>query len=111
MSTEEKEKDTSINFQEFLELCSEAGISTDNAEMLEQDFRAGRALADVTDALITDHETHPATYTEGEALEQMDIAISMLEEGRGEGKKKMAMKLAVQAIRYLAEVVHDEGKN
>lgn len=104
--------DTNISFNEFLELCEEAGISTDNTEILEQDYRAGRALADVTDALIADHETHPAAYTAGEALEAMDAALTMLDEGEDiEGAKKMAVKLAVHAVRYLAECTHDEGKN
>lgn len=101
-----------LSFSEFVELCEEAGISTDNNEVLEQDYRAGRALADVTDALISDQETHPANYTAGEALEAMDITITMLEEGEDlEGARKMAIKLAVHAIRYLAECCYDEGKN
>ena len=105
-------EEASISFTEFLELCEEAGISTDNTEVLEQDYRAGRALADVTDALISDQETHPAAYGAAEALDQMDIALSMLEEGPDIiSKKKMAVKVAVHAIRYLAECCHDEGKN
>lgn len=104
--------DTNISFEEFLELCEEAGISTDNTEVLEQDYRAGRALADVTDALITDQELHPAAFTTGEALTAMDISLSQLEESENaEGQRKMATQLAVQAIRYLAECTHDEGKN
>jgi hypothetical protein len=104
--------DNDISFEEFVELCSEAGISTDNLEQMEQDFRAGRALADVTDALITDQETHPAPYAPGEHLESMDVTLTMLEEGgTTEGNKKAAVKLAVQALRYLAECCHDEGKN
>lgn len=104
--------ENNITFEEFTELCTEAGISTDNLEVLEQDFRAGRALADVTDALITDQEDHPAAYTAGEALGHMDTYLSLLEEGEDiAGSKKMAVKLAVQAIRYVAEVTHDEGKN
>lgn len=101
-----------ITFPEFVELCEEAGISVDNTEVLEQDYRAGRALADVTDALITDQELHPAAYVQGEALEEMDITLSMLEEGKdAEGTRKQAMRLAVLAIRYLAENIYDEGKN
>lgn len=114
--TEEKKTATndeqSINFTEFLELCEEAGISTDNTEVLEQDFRAGRALADVTDALITDQETHPAAYSAGEGLDTMDLQLTQLEEGKDiTGNKKAAIRLAVAAIRYVAECCHDEGKN
>lgn len=105
-------EDASISFSEFVELCEEAGISTDNAEVLEQDYRAGRALADAVDALISDQETHPAPYSSSEALDQMDIALSMLEETKDIiSMKKMATKLAVHAVRYLAECCHDEGKN
>lgn len=105
-------EENNITFQEFTELCQEAGISVDNLDILEQDFRAGRALADVTDALITDYEEHAAVYQGPEALEQMDLYVSLLEESKEVGgSRKMAIKLAVQAIRYLAEVCHDEGKN
>ena len=104
--------ESTITFDEFLELCEEAGISTDNTEVLEQDYRAGRALADVTDALISDQETHPAAFTSAEALDAMDIQLTQLEEGSTtEGNRKAAMKLAVSAIRYIAECCHDEGKN
>jgi hypothetical protein len=106
-----KNEDHNITFTEFQELCSEAGISVDNLEVLEQDFRSGRALADVTDALITDQEEHPAAYTPGEAMEMMDAFVSMIEEADAEGKKRAGVKIAVQAIRYLAECCHDEGKN
>jgi hypothetical protein len=104
--------DESITFNEFMELCTEAGIATDNLEQMEADFRSGRALADVTDALITDQETHPKTYSEKEALDQMDVHLSLLEEGtEGPGKRGVAIKLAVQVLRYLSEVLHDEGRN
>lgn len=106
------EKETSLTFDEFRELCEEAGIYTDNEEVLEQDYRSGKALADVTDALISDQEVHPASYTAGEALDNMDIAVSLLEEGQDlEANRKAAIKLAVSAIRYVAECCHDEGKN
>ncbi len=104
--------EANISFNEFLELCEEAGISTDNAEVLEQDYRAGRALADVTDALISDHETHPAPYTPDEALDGIDVLLAKLDEMTLlADKRQMAVKIAVQAIRYLAECCHDEGKN
>lgn len=104
-------EDHNISFSEFQELCSEAGISVDNLEVLEQDFRSGRALADVTDALITDQEGHPASYSPAEALELMDTLVTQMENADNEGKKKAGVMLAVQAIRYLAECCHDEGKN
>jgi hypothetical protein len=100
-----------ITFSEFQELCSEAGISVDNLEVLEQDFRSGRALADVTDALITDQEEHPGPYSATEAMEMMDAFLGMIQEADAEGKKRAGVKIAVQAIRYLAECCHDEGKN
>ncbi len=101
-----------ISFKEFQELCTEAGISTDNLETMEQDFRAGTALAWVTDQLITDHEEHPAQYDRNEALDRMDAYITVLcEGGTSAGERTVAVKLAAQAIRFLAEVVYDEGKN
>lgn len=104
--------DTNISFEEFVDLCKEAGISTDNLEAMENDFRAGRALADVTDALITEYETHPAPYSENEHLDLMDIAFTRLAEIENTaGAKQMAIKLAVQALRYLSECCHDEGQN
>lgn len=101
-----------ISFEEFVELCEEAGISTDNMDQMEQDFRAGKALADVTDALISDQETHPAPYNPGEHLEAIDVALALLEEGStAEANRKAATKMAVHAIRYLSEHAYDEGKN
>lgn len=101
-----------INFEEFVELCSEAGISTDNMEQMEQDFRAGKALADVTDALISSQETHPAPFSNSEHLEILDVTLSLLEEGStAEGNRNAATKIAVHILRYLAECCHDEGKN
>lgn len=101
-----------ITFKEFLELCEDAGISTDDADVLEQDYRAGRALADVVDALITDQELHSDPYASADALDQMDLALSLLEEGEDlEAKRATAKKLAVFAIRFLAENLYDEGKN
>ena len=112
MSKEKETQDAhNITFTEFQELCTEAGISVDNLEVLEQDFRSGRALADVTDALITNQEEHPAAYTANEALEIMDSFLSMVEEADLPGKRQAAITIAVQAIRYLAECCHDEGKN
>lgn len=104
--------DTTVEFSEFLELCEEAGISTDNVEVLEQDFRAGRTLADVVDAVITDYETNPLTYSKGDALDLMDLYLTQLEEGTDvSGLRKTAVKLAVITLRYIAECCHDEGKN
>lgn len=105
-------EDTTVSFDEFLELCQEAGISSDNVEVLEQDFRSGRALAEVTDALITDQELHPAKYTGEEALEAMDVALTLVMEGENaEANRKQMLKIAVHALRYIAENCHDEGKN
>ena len=104
--------ENNITFAEFQELCSEAGILVDNMSILEQDFRAGTSLADVTDALITDYEVHPDTYTPDDALKAMDIAITLLAESKDAATSRaQAVKLAVSAIRYMAEVCHDEGKN
>lgn len=106
------ENQNDISFEEFVELCTEAGISTDNLGQMEQDFRSGKALADVTDALIGDQETHPDKYSSGEHMEAMDAALTMLEEGSTtDGNRKAATKLAVHVIRYLAECTYDEGSN
>lgn len=110
MTTSNTQND--ITFEEFVELCSEAGISTDNMDQMEQDFRAGTALANVTDALITDNETHPAPYTAEEHLSAMDAAVAMMEEAEDpSGAEKAAIKVAVHALRFLAECCHDEGQN
>lgn len=112
MSEKKTDTDLNITFQEFQELCTEAGISTDNMEVLEQDFRAGTALADTTDALITDYEEHTSSYTENEAVNAMDTYMTLLAEaGDKEGARRAALKVAVQAIRFIAECCHDEGKN
>lgn len=101
-----------ISFEEFVELCEEAGISTDNMDQMEQDFRAGKALADVTDALISDQETHAAPYTADEHMVAMDTAMALMsEDSTTEALKTQAIKLAVHAIRYLSECCHDEGQN
>src|ERR1043165_8394276 len=106
------ENDNTINFAEFQELCQAAGISVDNLQILEQDFRAGTALADVTDALIQDYENKKEAYTAGEGLKNMDIAFTLLAESEDIAASRIqAKKLAVYAIRYMAEVCHDEGKN
>ena len=106
------ENENNITFAEFQELCQEAGISVDNLGILEQDFRAGTALADTTDALIQDYETRKEAYTAGDALKYMDIALSLLNESEDIAASRIqAKKLAVYAIRYMAEICHDEGKN
>lgn len=108
----ETNDDTNISFEEFVELCTEAGISSDNMEQMETDFRAGRALADVTDALIADYETKPKTGSENEHMDAMDIAFTQLCEAENSAVAKVqAVKLAVQALRYLSECCHDEGQN
>ena len=105
-------EETNLTFEDFLELCQEAGITTDNVGVLEQDFRAGKALADVTDALITDYETHTSAYTQKEAIDAMDIAMTLMAEAEKPiASRSQAVKMAVMAVRYLAEHCHDEGKN
>ncbi len=111
MSKNKDDKSDTITFEEFSELCTQAGISTDNTEQLEQDFRIGQALADVTDALITSTESTPAVG-ENEALVDMDSTLSMLESLEdAESRRKAAVDLAAQAVRYAAEHTHDEGRN
>lgn len=106
------DNDHNISFEEFQELCSEAGISSDNPEQMEADFRSGRALADVTDALITDQELNPTAMPHDARLNELDIALVQMDENvNTETNKRAAIKLAVNAIRYLAECCHDEGQN
>jgi hypothetical protein len=104
--------DTDISFEEFKELCEEAGITSDNLGQLEADFRSGKALADVTDALIADYETKHERMSENEHIDAIDVAFCSLAESDDMPTAKVqAIKLAVQALRYLAECCHDEGQN
>lgn len=101
-----------ITFSEFITLCEEAGISTDNMAQMEQDFRAGKALADVTDALITSSEDHPEPFSfkvhKGEIETQM---LSLNPDKDAAHNKEKALRIAVHALRFLAECCHDEGQN
>lgn len=99
-----------ITFSEFITLCEEAGISTDNMAQMEQDFRAGKALADVTDALITSSEDHPAPFTFAQHVEGMDVN-PLSSDRPADHNKTHALRIAVHALRFLAECCHDEGQN
>lgn len=99
-----------ITFQEFVELCDEAGIVTDNMAQMEQDFRSGKALADVTDALISSSEAHPGPFTFIEHLEGMDTN-PLSSDKPADYNREHALRVAVHAIRFLAECCYDEGQN
>ena len=109
-----------ISFTEFEALCKEAGIeSADNGDM-EKDYRLGLALADTTEELLSAIQKHPSMRSahEGygilkEEFRELEDEVFKRQGGRDiEAMRAEAIQVAAMAIRFVADICHDEaGQN
>ena len=99
--TSEKPEDL-ITFDEFVEMCEQAGISTSNVAHLESDYRLGKALAEVTDAIIDINEKPAEWQPLGRLGNLMDHLLEAVDTGKDQ--RGIALDLATAAIRYAAEL-------
>lgn len=103
-----------LTFEEFAKMCEDAGISASPADM-ETDFRVGGVIADVVDQLMTDIEAHPKLADPGvgyTGLENVmdNLAVSITNKD-AEAVRRDVVGLAAMAVRFAADLCHDEGRN
>lgn len=108
--TEKTEND--LTFEQFTKMCEDAGISAAPEEM-EQDFRIGQVIADVVDEVMAATEAHPpfADYDEGYAAIKAKVEELGLDELDSAGYRAAAVELAALALRFAADLCHDEAGN
>lgn len=107
-----------LTFEQFTQMCEDAGISASPEEM-EQDYRTGAVLADVTDELMTAMEKFPPMNSahEGFAVlkEEVDELWDHVKAKQGSrdiaAMRKEAVQVAAMAIRFAADICHDEKGN
>lgn len=112
------DKNQDLTFDEFKKMCEDAGIASEPQEM-EQDYRVGNALADVVDELMGALEKFPPMNSahEGYAVldEEMDELWDHVKTKQGERDiekmRKEAVQVAAMALRFIADVCHDEKGN
>lgn len=117
--SDDSDKNQPITYAEFQGLCKDAGIEDAPAQM-EVDFRIGCAMALVTEELVTATEKFPAFNSAHEGYGVLMEEVRELEEhvfkrqgGRDiEAMKREAIQVAAMAIRFAADICHDEkGQN
>lgn len=100
-----------ISFDEFSQLCEEAGIQVADKEWMEYDFRQGVAIADVTDALIEITED-PHLRKEEVTLDSIALGLANLHGSHASQDtgqvREAAIALAATVLRYVA-ANHDES--
>jgi hypothetical protein len=107
-----------LTFEEFAKMCEDAGIAAEPAEM-EQDFRVGGVIADLVDELMGAMESFPAMNSahEGFAVlkEEVDELWDEVKVKQGErnleNMRKEAIQVAAMAVRFAADICHDEKAN
>ena len=120
MSESSNSKPTPVTFEEYVQICEESGILTDDMKQVETDYRVGCAMADVTDELVTAMESYPAFHSahEGfgvlkEEVDELWEHVKVKQGGRDiAAMRAEAIQIAAMAIRFAADVCHDEaGQN
>ncbi len=96
-------------------MCEDAGISADAKDM-EQDFRVGGVIADLVDGLMTSMEAFGTFSTPEEGMAALEEEMEALKANIGSGAdnaevRKKALAVGVMAVRYAAEICHDETSN
>lgn len=107
-----------ISFEEFSQMAEDAGIDS-TPEEKEQDYRVGIAAADVMDELMAALESYPAFNSAHEGFgilkEEVDELWDEVKVKQGnrdiEKMRKEAVQVAAMAIRFIADVCHDEKAN
>ena len=109
-----------LTFEEFCQICEEVGIASPDPDKMEADFRVGKVMADVAEELCRATEAFPAMNSahEGFAVlkEEVDELWECVREKQGgrdiDKMRKEAVQVAAMAIRFAADVCHDEkGQN
>jgi hypothetical protein len=108
-------KKEELTFAEFQKMCEDAGIQS-NPEEMEQDFRVGAVIADLVDDLMDAMEGAPPFEGPEAGFKAMDVAVDELNAimygSDLAAQKRAAIKVASIAVRYAADVCHDdEGNN
>lgn len=112
------EKNDALSFEEFAQLCGEAGIDQ-SPEELETDFRVGSVFAEVTDELHNAMSNFPAFNSAHEGFAVLDEEVDELwdhvkmKQGKRDiaAMRKEAIQIAAMAIRFAADICHDEKGN
>lgn len=103
-----------LSFEEFAKMCEDAGIAADPADM-EQDYRVGGVIADLVDELMNDMESTAklASFDEGLVLLQQSLARLEREalSSPTTDIRDEAISLAAKAVRFAADLCHDEAGN
>lgn len=107
-----------MTFEQFCKMASDAGIEGAPAEM-EQDYRLGNVLADVVDEVMEATEKYPPMNSahEGYAVlkEEVDELWDEVKIKQGsrdiKAMRKEAVQIAAMAIRFAADICHDEKGN
>lgn len=115
-----KEKEP-LTFDEFLKMCEQVGVKVPDMEQMENDYRMGRAIADVVEELSRTLEAYPVPMRsahEGFSLLQEEIDelwdhVKVKQGGRDvAAMRKEAIQAAAMAIRFASDICHDEaGQN
>jgi hypothetical protein len=109
-----------LNYEEFVKLCQEAGIDSDNKAEMEFDFRVGGALADLVTEIEAASSKFPAMNSahEGFAVlkEEVDELWDIVKKKQGERDidhmRKEAIQVAAMAIRFVADIcVNEKAQN
>lgn len=109
-----------ISFWEFDRMCKDAGISDDNPQAMEVDYRVGCALSDMVEEIEKATSTYPAFNSahEGYAILKEEVdelwAEVMVKQGSRDIEKmrREAIQVAAMAIRFIADVCYDgAGQN
>ena len=106
-------KKPELSYSQFTQMCEDAGIRS-NTEEMEQDYRTGAVLADVVDGLMNLVESEPPymdMFVGHAAVKECVNDLWEAAHGTSEDRRKAAISVAAAAIKYAADLCHDEGNN
>lgn len=109
MSTD---KTNEFTYEQFVEMCEQAGIGSDNKAEIENDYRVGAAIADVVKELEKATEKFPPMNSahEGFAIlkEEVDELWEVVRQKASERDvakmRAEAVQVAAMAIRFIGDV-------
>ena len=112
--------DSDITFDEFSQMCKDAGIDSGTATEMETDYRVGCALSDVVTEIEGAVSAYPAFNSAHEGFgvlkEEVDELWDEVKVKQGKRDiakmRKEAIQVAAMAIRFAADVCYDgAGQN
>jgi hypothetical protein len=106
-----------FTYEQFVKMCEEAGIGSDNKAELETDYRIGSALADTVAEIEMATSKFPPMNSahEGFAVlkEEVDELWEHVKQKQGTRDiakmRREAIQVAAMAIRFVADVCFDGG--